>query len=366
MTVHDTPMVPVGAEIREVALPLRRPYRTAGTDITERRILLIRLFAEGLDGWGECGPVPGYSPETLADCRSSLETTLGLLVGRGAAEAATRLPDAAGFALESALADLAARRAGNPLWRHLGGSRSVIPVGVVIGLDIPVSELGTAAEWFLDMGYRRIKLKIAPGEDVRRAAAVRAVLPSSNVAVDANGSYPPEGVTAPAALDAYELSFIEQPFPAAALDATARLASAVATPICLDESIGSVAEAEAAIDRGAAGIINVKPARVGGLSAAREIHDVARRRGVPLWCGGMLESGIGKAAALAVASLPGMVMAADLPPSRRHFATDLVTPEWTMAEDGIHLPENPGLGVEIDAEVIDRTTTSIVRIGDCP
>lgn len=356
----------VGGEIREVVLPLRRPYRSAGTAIRERRVLLVRLLAEEGEGWGECGPIPGYTPETAEECRRALEVELNRLVEGQPDEADPPPPPTAQFGVEAALLDLASRMVGVPLWRYLGGTRRVIPVGVVIGLGVPPADLATAAEWFLDAGYRRVKLKIAPGQARERVAAVRSVHGTADLAVDANGSFAPEDAADLASLEGFDLSFIEQPFPPDALEASARLAATLSTPICLDESIGSVAEAETAIDRGAAGIINVKPARLGGIGIATAVHEVGTRRGVPMWCGGMLESGIGKAAALAVASLAGMTLPAELPPSNRHLDADVVRPEWALGDDGVELPDAPGLGVEVDWEVIRLRSASTITVGERP
>jgi len=227
------------------------------------------------------------------------------------------------------------------------------------GADLPAAAASLAAD-----GYRRIKLKIIPGAARDRIAAVRRALPDHDLAVDANGSFDPGAPSAPTFLDEFGLSFIEQPFPASAIAAHAALAEAIDTPICLDESITDVEAAVDVLQAGAASVLNIKPARVGGLAAAVAIHDSAVEYGAGLWCGGMLETGIGKAAALAVASLPGMSLPAELPPSRRHFEKDLIDPAWEMSDGFITLPSGAGSGAHPDMDAIERHTISMTRFGD--
>ena len=353
----------IAADIIEVSLPLLRPYRSGTTAITQRRILLARLVGDGFEGWGECAPVPGYSRETLEECRSWLHAAAARLTGRPPSEPSLA-PASAVFAIEAAIADLAARRAGSPLWRHLGGSRERVEIGAVIGLDTATSDLAAEAESLAADGYRRIKLKMTPREGRARVTEVRRALPDHELAVDANGTFDPSDALAPAFLDEFGLSFIEQPFPVDAIGAHVSLATAIATPICLDESITGVESGIKALEMEAASVLNIKPARVGGLQAAVAIHDAAAQRGAALWCGGMLESGIGKAASLAVASLPGMSLPADLPPSRRHYREDLIQPPWEMHDGVIALPSGAGLGAHPDRAMIERHTISVSRFGD--
>jgi len=323
----------------------------------------VRLACDGADGWGECAPLPGYSRETLDECRSWLHTEAAHLIDSGPPGPAPA-PAAAAFAVESALIDLDSRQAGLPLWRHLGGSRERVEVGAVIGLATPDADLPAVAASLAADGYRRIKLKITPDGARTRIAAVRRELPDHDLAVDANGTFDPDAPAAPAFLDEFGLSFIEQPFPAGAAAAHTALAETIDTPICLDESITDVEAAIESLEAGAASALNVKPARVGGLTAAVAIHDAAVEHGATVWCGGMLETGIGKAAALAVASLPGMGLPADLPPSCRHYEHDLIDPAWVMHDGVITLPSEPGTGAHPDRAAIERHTTSISRFGD--
>jgi O-succinylbenzoate synthase len=353
----------IAADIIEISLPLLRPYRSGTAAITQRRILLVRLAGDEFEGWGECAPVPGYSRETFEECRSWLHAEAIRLTNPAPSEPPLA-PASAAFAVEAALAGMTAESAASPLWRHLGGTRERVEVGAVIGLTTAAADVAAEAESLAADGYRRIKLKMTPGEDRARVAEVRRALPDHELAVDANGTFDPSDPAAPAFLDEFGLSFIEQPFPAGAIAAHASLARAIATPVCLDESITSVESAIEALETEAASVINIKPARVGGLQAAVAIHDAAAERGAALWCGGMLESGIGKAAALAVASLPGMSLPADLPPSRRHYREDLIDPPWEMYDGAITLPSGAGSGVHPDRAEIERHTISVSRFGD--
>jgi len=352
-----------GAEIIEVALPLRRPYRSGTTSIEERALLLVRMRSDGLEGWGECGPIPGYTPETLDDCRGWLTTCLAEMIeGRSPAPGAG--PASARFAVEAALADLTAQHSGIPLWQSLGATGDPIPVGAVIGLAATLEELPRLAEGLAAEGYRRIKLKIDADRGPERVAAVRAALPHHDLAVDANGTLDPSEPSSASRFEGFDLSFIEQPFPADALAAHARFTARGSIPVCLDESITGIDAAAQVIEAEAATVINVKPARVGGLADAVAIHDLAVAAGLGAWCGGMLESGIGKAAALAVAGLPGMTLPADLPPSSRHFRLDISEPSWEMEAGAISLPDRPGAGAVPDPDAIALLTRAVTGFGD--
>jgi O-succinylbenzoate synthase len=306
--------------------------------------------------------MPGYSRDSLDDCREWLDTAIAGILTEPMAPVPPGPPEA-GFALESALADLEARRAGLPLWERLGGVRRRIPAGAVIGLGTLPEDLPAAAESLARRGYRRIKLKIEPESAVGRVSAARSALPHHDLAVDANGSYDP-AAPGPVDLDGFGLSFVEQPFPPDAWGSHVSAARSMATPICLDESITGVDSAVRAIETGAASIVAVKPARLGGIGAAMAVHDTVRDLGSNAWVGGMVESGIGKAAALAVATLPGMGLPADLPPSDRHFGTDPIDPPWLMEDGYLCLPDRPGLGVEPDPATVETVTLAVQRFGD--
>jgi O-succinylbenzoate synthase len=346
------------AAVHEVLLPLRRPHRTAGTEIGERRILLLHLVGPGGEGWGECGPIPGYSLETYEECLHWL-TDVALPRVLSGRDLPVQGPPAAAFSVETARADLESRAAGIPLWQSLGGTRDRVEIGAVVGFDVDDQDVPAAAEALAAAGYRRVKLKVAPGRDRRRIAAASAVLGGAALAVDANASYHPHDP--PEFLDAFGLDFVEQPFPPDAWEASAALARSIETPICLDESIDGVPAAVRALETEAAGIINVKPARVGGLRAAVAVHDAAAERGAPVWCGGMLESAIGRSAALAIATLPGMSLPADLAPSGRNYEDDLSDRPHRMVEGAIPIGELPGLGVRPDPVSLGRSTTGVHR-----
>jgi O-succinylbenzoate synthase len=347
-------------EIREVGLPLRRAHRSGSSSLDERRLLLIALRSGNVIGRGECGPIPGYSMETLGDCKIALDSLARRLVdGLPPGHAA---PPTARFAVDAALADLRGNADGSASWRTIGGATPEVAVGAVIGLDADGAGLVEAATTLAAAGYQRVKLKVAPNRCRERARALRGALPDTDLAVDANGTFAPGEDDELRAIDDLGLAFIEQPHPPQEADATAALASHLTTPVCLDESIIDLQAAAVAISMGIPWVFNVKPARVGGLGVAALITSMAAAAGIEVWCGGMLESGVGKAAALAVATLRGMTMPADLGPSVRHFETDLM--EWSMDEGTICVTESPGLGIEIDGEALERFTVGIESIGE--
>jgi len=360
------------ATLREIKLPLRERFVISSGWVEERRILLLEL--EGADGslaWSECvaGERPNYSPETIDTAWLALEAwLLPRLLGvdlAGPEAVAPRLSTGvqghlmAKAALEMGCWGLAARMQEIPLARLLGGTRTRVPTGISLGIQASPEALAEKARVAVSEGYRKVKLKISPGQDVAFVAAVRdAVGPQQALAVDANASYTLADADHLAELDRFDLLMIEQPLAAGDLVRHARLQERLATPICLDESIVNAATAEDMLALGSGRIINIKPGRVGGLASSIAIHDIAREAGVPVWCGGMLESGIGRAYNVALASLPNFELPGDLSPSRRYWARDIVSPEWTMSEDGfVQVPlERPGLGVEIERDRIDDLT----------
>lgn len=356
-----TPLPSIDAVVvREVRIPLRRAYRTHSTALGDRRLLLVAVRAGDLIGWGECGPVPGYSTETLDDCRPALRgAARRLLAGETVDPSA---PPSVRFAIDSALADLRGRREGVPCWSALGGVAPTVEIGAVLGLDRDGDDLADAARRLEAAGYRRLKLKVAPGRCEDRTRRVREALPDRVLAVDANGSFMPDDDAELRRIDDLGLAFIEQPYPAGAGRLAVDLASMLATPVCLDESISDLRHVAAAIDEGVPWVFNIKPARLGGIEAAVLATAMAASSAIPVWCGSMLESGVGKAAALAAATLPGMAMASELSPSDRHFDTDLV--EWVMESGAMRPPDAPGLGIEIDQEALGRFTHGTERFGD--
>lgn len=318
-------------------------------------MLLVALHGGGAVGWAECvaGVAPGYSPETTESAwRSLTELLLPAALAAGPLPALPAQPMARA-AVEMALRDLDAKQRGVPLGEALGGRCRPVPAGIALGLQPDERALHARIAAALVEGYRRVKLKIEPGRDVEMLRAARERFPDAPLSVDANGAYTPDDLPRLRQLDALGLLMIEQPLPARDLDGHARLQRELATPLCLDESIGSPADAERALELGACRVINLKPARVGGFDAALEIHERCVERVVPLWCGGMLESGVGRAHNVALATLPGFTLPGDLSPSRRYWERDLVEPEWEMSDGALRPLAAPGIGVTPDRARIE-------------
>ena len=362
-----------GVELREIRLPLREPFRISSGEVTERRILLARVTdADGFIVWSECvaGEYPNYSPETIDTAWLALREWFAPRLLRstidGAAAADALLADdvrghrMARATLEMALWALESQRAGVPLARALGGTRSHVDVGISIGIQASPAALVDRARAALDAGYRKIKLKIAPGADVEYVAAVRAALGgAAPLMVDANNAYNLADAATLARLDAFDLIMIEQPLDHEDIVSHAELQRSLRTPLCLDESITSVDRARDMIALGAGRIVNIKPGRVGGFTPAIAIHDLCASHGVPVWCGGMLESGIGRAYNVALAALPNFSIAGDLSPSSRYWERDIVKPEWTMTDGRMSVPAAPGIGVDVDVDRIDDLTVRL-------
>ena len=267
-------------------------------------------------------------------------------------------------ALELAVLDAELKRDGVSLAAHLGATRDRVPAGVAVGVAPSIPDLLDRVAELVAAGYRRVKLKIGPGWDVTPVRAVRERFgPDLAVQVDANGSFTLADAGRLSELDAFGLLLIEQPLPEEDLLGSAELARQLRTPLCLDESITSYASADLAIWLGACAVVNIKPGRVGGLLEARRIHDLCRARDVPVWCGGMLETGIGRAANVALAALPGFTLPGDLSASDRYFATDLTTP-FTLDDGCLSVPDGTGIGVAVDVGLIEDLTvrrTVLVR-----
>ena len=367
------------AELRVVRLPLRTALRTAATagppPAAHRELVLVRLVTDAGDGWGECPALgePTYTGEYAAGAvRVLADHLVPRLLGRqvAAAGVAPLLGAVVGHpmavsSLEMAALDAELRATGTSLATHLGAVRREVDCGVVVGIADSVPALVAEAEAWLAEGYRRVKLKVRPGWDVLPVAAVRrAVGDGAVLQVDANGSYDPDDAgdgDRLRALDALGLAMIEQPYPRDALLATAALAARLATPVCLDESIGSARAAADAIALGACSVVCVKAARVGGYLEAVRVHDVARAAGVPAWCGGLLDGGLGRAANLALAALPGFTLPGDLSPAGRWFARD-VTRSVAMRDGRMRVPTGPGIGADVDLGVVDELTVHRQRL----
>lgn len=375
----STALGPVSIErvaFREIRLRLLEPFRISSGETWDRRILLVEL--EGTDGdgrraraRGECvaGEVPSYGPETVDTARWALrEWLVPRLAGWRFTHPREVFPRLhrnlrghrmAKAAVEMACWDLAARLAGEPLARLLGGERERVAAGISLGIQDSPGALVRRAREALERGYRKVKVKIRPGADRESLEPLRRELgPDAPLAVDANAAYGTDDFDHLAGLDPLGLLMIEQPLEGGDLVRHARLQRRLQTPLCLDESIPSPERTEDMIELAAGRIVNVKPGRVGGFAQAVAIHDVCRAAGVPVWCGGMLESGIGRSHNVALASLPGFVLPGDLSPSERYWQRDVVDPPWTMDDDGtVAVPwDRPGPGPEVDEEFLAAIT----------
>jgi O-succinylbenzoate synthase len=356
-------------EMREIRLRLRHFFETSFGRTVERRILLVRVLdREGAEGWGECtaGEGPFYSEEWIDGAWEVTRDFLApMVLGREAAAAAevgqlmsrVRGHRMAKAAIETACWDLEARRLGVPLWRHLGGTRAEIPCGVSIGIQDSPAELLDKIGRELRDGYQRIKIKIKPGWDRDVVAAVRAEFPDILLMVDANSAYTLADAPLFRALDAYRLLMVEQPLAHDDMYDHARLQEQIETPVCLDESVRSHEDARKALALGACRIVNVKLGRVGGHAEARRVEEVCRRGGVPVWCGGMLESGVGRAHNVAMATLGGFTLPGDVSASARYWEEDIIEPPVTVTPRGtIHAPDAPGIGFEVNLRRVEALT----------
>jgi O-succinylbenzoate synthase len=357
-------------DLTVVKLPLVRPFETSFGSVDHREFVLVSVAHDGTTGWGECvaDVDPHYSAETTTTTwyvlsRYLVPAILGDRVSGprdlGAVWSGIRGHRMAKAALEMACWDLHARLLQRPLCELIGGSRRPIPAGVSIGIQPSVEALVDRVAAELAEGYQRIKIKIKPGWDRAPVEAIRRAHGDVPLMVDANAAYRPEDGTALKALDEFDLMMIEQPLDYDDLVRHAKLQRQLTTPICLDESIKGPAAAEDAIDLGACRIINIKPGRMGGCGPSLAVHEIAVARGIPLWHGGMLESGIGRAHNLHISSLPGFTMPGDIAASRRYFVPDLIDPPIEVASDGtVAVPEGPGIGV---VPVADRVRASTVH-----
>ncbi len=360
-------------ELRRIRLPLVAPFRTSFGVERERDVLLVKVTTDQAEGWGECvaGSEPLYSSE-YADAahrvvRDHLLPRLARVADLGAARVGPALAAVKGHAMAKAAVELAVldaelRAHGMPLAGYLGAVRDRVTAGVSVGITDSVPELLDVVGGYLAEGYARIKLKIEPGWDVEPVRAVRERFGDVLLQVDANTAYTLADAPGLARLDAFDLLLIEQPLPEDDLRGHAELARRVRTPICLDESVTSARAAADAIALGACAVVNVKAGRVGGLLEARRVHDVCAAAGVPVWCGGMLETGLGRAANLALAALPNFTLPGDTSASGRYWRRDLITEPFTLEPGGaVRVPSGPGLGVTVDEELLAEVTTSVER-----
>jgi O-succinylbenzoate synthase len=356
----------VGVELRRISMPLVVPFRTSFGTEHVRDVLLVRAETLDQQGWGECvaSAEPRYSAEYTDGCADVLRRFLvPALLGRpqldvtdvGPALAELKGHRMAKAALETAVLDAQLRAAEVTFGQYLGAVRDRVPSGVSVGIMDSIPALIDAVAGYLDQGYLRIKLKIEPGWDVEPVRAVRERFGDILLQVDANAAYTRQDARHLARLDAFDLLLIEQPLDEEDVAGHAQLASALATPICLDESITSARAAADAITLGACAIVNIKPGRVGGYLEARRIHDVCAAHGIPVWCGGMLETGLGRAPNLALAALPNFTLPGDTSASSRYFRADITAP--FVLEDGhLAVPAGPGIGVDPDPDALAGVT----------
>lgn len=360
--------------MREIRLPLREPFQISSGTMTARRCALLELEdASGATSWSECvaDDAPNYLPETVDIAWLSMQKwAIPRVLGRtfeapgdvhAALEKDFRGHQMAKAAVEMGMWGVEAERLGIPLARLIGGTREEVDVGISLGIQASPEALVEKARAALALGYRKIKIKIKPGKDVAFVRAVREALPHAPIMADANNAYSLDDIDALIAMDDLGLMMFEQPLAWDDIVRHAELQKRLKTPVCLDESITNLERAQDMVHLGSGRIINIKPGRVGGFTSSIAIHDYCEANGIPVWCGGMLESGIGRAYNIALASLPNFLKPGDLSPSARYWERDVVTPEWTMTPQGTTLVplDKPGIGVQVDRDRVEDLTVRI-------
>jgi len=362
--------------LRQIAMPLVHFFETSFGRTTERHMILVEAQGGGLSGWGEvtAGENPFYNEEWTGSAWPILrDYAIPRVLGREIAGAADVYPltahirghNMARGGLETAIWDLEARQKGMPLWQAIGGgARREIPCGVSMGIQDSIRELLGKIEKELAAGYQRIKMKIKPGRDIEAVRQVREHFPSIKLMVDANSAYTLADTDHLRQLDDYYLMMMEQPLDHDDIIDHAALQARLQTPICLDECIRTAHQAEQAIRMRACGIINIKLGRVGGFAEARRVHDAAQAAGIPVWCGGMLEAGIGRAHNIALATLPNFVLPGDVSASKRYWKRDIIEPEVeTTAHGTIAIRDEPGFGYALDLDYIRSLTLREETVG---
>ena len=357
-------------ELRRIRLPLVTPFRTSFGTSVDRDVLLVRAITPDGEGWAECVAMsePTYSPEYVDAAEHVIRHhllprlfALDELTGAAVAPAlhAVKGHQMAKAAVETAILDAELRHAGVSFAEHLGAVRDRVDSGVSVGIMGSIPELLDTVGAYLDAGYLRIKLKIEPGWDIEPVRAVRERFGDDvPLQTDGNTAYTLRDASHLAKLDPFHLLLIEQPLPEHDMRGHAELAKRIKTPVCLDESIESARDAAEAIAIGACAIVNIKPGRVGGYLEARRVHDVCAANDIPVWCGGMLETGIGRAANVALAALPNFTLPGDISASDRYFRDDITEP--FVLEDGrLRVPAGPGIGVTPDLDAISAATTAV-------
>ena len=359
-------------ELRRIRISLVAPFETSFGSQFERDILILKAITDLGEGWGECvaGEEPDYSSEYVEGAQHVLvHHLLPVLLARPsitADDVAVALRRIHGHrmakaAIEMAVLDAELRAKRQSFAHHFGAVRTSVDCGVSVGIHPSISSLLETVGGYLDQGYRRVKLKIKPGWDVSPVRAVRERFGDVPLQVDANTAYALADAEHLARLDAFNLLLIEQPLPEDQVLAHAELAKIVRTPICLDESITSVQAAADAIHMGACRIINIKPGRVGGYQEARRIHDLCAKQDVPVWMGGMLETGLGRAGNVAMAAMPNFKLPGDTSASDRYYHRDITEP-FVLVDGRLSVPQGPGLGVNVDLAYLDEITTSIQSV----
>jgi o-succinylbenzoate synthase len=360
--------------LREIHLPLVTPFETSMDRVTDRRILLAEVHLGGVSGWGECTAPenPFYCPEDTDTAWHILKDYLWpMLRGREFASAADVWPlleqvrghNMAKAAIETAVWDAEAKLKNIPLWKLVGGERAEIPCGVSIGIKETLDELSSTVAKELAAGYQRIKIKIKPGKDIQSVQRLRQDFPRIKLMVDANSAYCKDDWPLLKQLDGFYLMMIEQPLGWDDLFGHVEVQKGLQTPICLDECIHNYEHAEAAIALGACKIINIKLGRVGGHLQAKRIHDLCQRHSIPVWCGGMLESGIGRAHNIAMSTLPNFALPGDVTASKRYWHEDVISPEVTVTSRGtIQVPPGPGIGFTPRLDHISALTARDTRL----
>jgi o-succinylbenzoate synthase len=366
-------------ELRELNLPLKHPFETSFGRTTNRRIFIVRVIdRDGAEGWGECVALeaPFFSGEAIDTAWIVIAKHVAPLLASQsvacAAEVRDRLSKVRGNqmakgAVEAAIWDLEAKILRQPLWKHIGGAKEEITCGVSIGIQPSVETLLEKVRIELANGYQRIKIKIKPGFDVQFVEAVRSRYNDILLSVDANAAYSLErDFPVMKELDRYGLLMIEQPLRSGDLLDHSKLQKQIETPICLDESITTADDARQALELGACRVINIKLGRVGGFSEGKSIHDLARQAGIPVWCGGMLESGIGRAHNIALSTLPGFTLPGDVSASRRYWQEDIVDPPIEVSSRGtIRVPMGPGTGYSVNTKRLADSTVRFEEVALC-
>jgi len=360
--------------LHHISMPLVSPFETSFGRETDRQCVIITLQAEGLTGYGECVATrdPGYNYETTGTALHIIKDFIApLLLGQDVQDALdfqTRVESIRGHYLakagvEMALWDLLGKRDSKSLKEMFGGARDKVEVGVSIGIQESASALVRSVESYLQDGYRRVKIKIKPGREVDETLAVRHTYPTLRLQVDANSAYTLESAQVLKRIDDLNLLLIEQPLFEDDIWDHRLLQAELKTPICLDESVVSPRHARYALEMKACKIINIKAGRVGGLSQGLAIHDMCRAQNVPVWCGGMLETNIGRASNLALASLPGFILPGDISASDRYYHRDITHETFVLNDDStIDVPNKPGLGVTIDEAALKEFSLASITL----